>query len=404
MIKTSDFWVIVTNVRNSAARDRKTGSSEQLNETPGDHSRSLKIALIAPPYFDIPPSAYGGVESVVADLADGLVDLGHQVTLVGAGANGTKARMVKAWEETAADRLGEPYPEVLNAVLTRRTIEDLAMAGEVDLVHDHSLSGPLNACAYTELGLPTVVTVHGPLHSYARKFYRALGTDVALVSISHRQAALAPELSWAETVHNGLQTRRWPYSSHKGDYALWLGRYHPDKAPHLALEAAHAVGLPLVLAGKCSEPVEKKYFAESVEPLIGPEDKVVGVADAILKRELLVDARCLLFPVQWEEPFGMVMIESMVCGTPVVAVNQGAVPEVVVDGVTGLLVEGPQELPEALERVSTLDPGACRRHVEANFSAERMAANYVRCYRRVLAKHQGAAWRPATAMAGSRAR
>lgn len=402
MIKTSDIWVDVTNVRNLAARDRKPGSPEQLNETAGDPSRSLKIALIAPPYFDVPPAAYGGVESVIADLTDGLMDLGHEVTIVGAGHNGTRARMLQVWESTAADRLGEPYPEVLHAVLTRRTVEDLALAGEVDVVHDHTLSGPLNASAYAELGLPTVVTVHGPPHSDARRYYRALGTDISLVSISHRQAALAPELNWVTTVHNGLQPRRWPYSSHKGDYALWLGRYHPDKAPHLALEAARAAGVPLVLAGKCSEPVEKKYYAEVIEPLLGPDDKVVGVADAILKRELLVDARCLLFPVQWEEPFGMVMIESMVCGTPVVALRNGAVPEVVIDGVTGLVCGRPEDLPAALEAVSEIDPGACRRHVETNFSAERMAANYVRCYRQVVAKHE--AWQPATDMAGSRSR
>jgi glycosyltransferase involved in cell wall biosynthesis len=137
--------------------------------------------------------------------------------------------------------------------------------------------------------------------------------------------------------------------------------------------------------------------------LIGPEDKVVGVADAVLKRELLADARCLLFPVQWEEPFGMVMIESMVCGTPVVALRQGAVPEVVVDGVTGLLCDRPEELPEALEMVTAIDPAACRRHVEANFSAERMAAGYVRTYRQALAKH-GSIWRTATDLAGTRVR
>ena len=342
------------------------------------------------------------MESVLADLADGLVDLGHEVTIVGAGGNGTKARMVTVWDHTIPERLGEPYPEVLHGILSRRAVEDLAMAGEVEIVHDNTFSGPLNAHAYADLGLPTVVTVHGPPHSDARRFYRALGTDVSLVAISHRQAALAPELNWSATVHNGLQPRRWPYTTRKGDYALWLGRYHPDKAPHLALEAAHAAGLSLVLAGKCSEPIEKRFFTESVEPLIGPNDKVVGVADSILKRELLVNARCLLFPVQWEEPFGMVMIESMVCGTPVVAVRKGAVPEVVIDGVTGILCDQPEELPGALKAVAALDPGACRRHVESNFSAERMASKYVRCYRQVLARQ--ASWRPATDMAGSRIR
>lgn len=340
---------------------------------------------------------------MLADLADGLVDIGHDVTIIGAGRKGTKARLLTVWDRTVPERLGEPYAEVLHAILTRRAVEDLAMAGEVDVIHDHTFSGPLNAHAYAELGLPMVVTVHGPPHHDARRFYRALGTDVSLVAISHRQASLAPELNWTMTVHNGLQPRTWPFSAKKGEYALWLGRYHPDKAPHVALEVAHAAGLPLILAGKCAEPVEKRYFAETVEPLIGPNDKVVGVADAILKRELLVNARCLLFPVQWEEPFGMVMIESMVCGTPVVALRNGAVPEVVVDGVTGIICDRPEELPGALSTVTEIDPAACRRHVEVNFSAHRMAVGYTRCYRQVVAKH--AAWRPASEiMAGLRSR
>jgi glycosyltransferase involved in cell wall biosynthesis len=338
----------------------------------------------------------------LADLVDGLVNLGHEVTIVGAGRKGTKARLVTVWDRTIPERLGDPYAEVLHAVLTRRAVEDLAMAGEVDIVHDHTFSGPLNAYAYSELGLPTVVTVHGPPHHDARRYYRGLGTDVSLVAISHRQAAIAPELNWHSTVHNGLRPESWPFSRRKGDYALWLGRYHPDKAPHLALETAHAVGLPLILAGKCAEPVEKRYFAETVEPLLGPNDKVIGVADAILKRELLANARCLLFPVQWEEPFGMVMIESMVCGTPVVAMRNGAVPEVIIDGVTGLICDRPEQLPDALRAVTSIDPAACRRHVQVNFSAERMAAGYSRCYQRVLAKR--AAWAPATNMAGSRVR
>lgn len=378
-----------------AARDRDSGSSEQLNES-GDPSRRLKVAIVAPPYFDIPPQGYGGVEAVIADLADGLVDLGHQVTIVGAGRKGTKARLVTVWDSIIPELLGEPYPEVMHAVLSRRAIEDLAMAGEVEVVHDHTLSGPLNAQAYAELGLPTVVTVHGPPHAQARRYYRALGTDVSLVAISRRQASLAPELNWKATVHNGLRPSAWPFAHSKGEYALWLGRYHPDKAPHLALEAAHEAGIPLVLAGKCAEPVEKRYYAERVEPLLGPGDKVVGVADAILKRELLANARCLLFPVQWEEPFGMVMIESMVCGTPVVALRHGAVPEVVVDGVTGRVCDRPEQLPEALRSVHEIDPWACRRHVEVSFSARRMAEGYSRAYRAALSGHTG--------LVGSRAR
>jgi glycosyltransferase involved in cell wall biosynthesis len=256
----------------------------------------------------------------------------------------------------------------------------------VDVVHDHTFSGPLNASAFAELGLPTLVTVHGPPHQQVRGYYRALGTEISLVSISRRQRSLAPELNWIATVHNGLRPGSWPFSRSKAGYALWLGRYHPDKAPHMALQACHAAGIPLILAGKCSEPAEKRYFADVVEPLLGPDDKVMGLADAILKRELLANARCLLFPVQWEEPFGMVMIEAMVCGTPVVALRNGAVPEVLVHGQTGLICEDPAELPDALHAVGALDPFECRAHVERNFSANKMASGYAGAYRKALAR------------------
>lgn len=365
------------------------------------------MALVVPPYFDVPPSAYGGVEAVVADLADGLVDRGHDVTLIGAGKNGTKARLRTVWDSIIPERLGEAYPEVMHAMLTRRAIEELAAAGKIDVVHDHTFSGPLNAAVYAQLGLPTVVTVHGPLDCDLRPFYRALGNDVSLVAISARQRQLAPELNWISTVHNSLQPAAWPFAAQKQDYALFLGRFHPDKGVHLAIEAAHAAGMPLVLAGKCAEPLEKQYFAEQVQPRLGPDDKVVGVADATFKRQLLVNARCLLFPVQWEEPFGMVMIEAMVCGTPVVALHGGAVSEVVVPGVTGWICEKPEELPSAMRALDQIDPVACRAHVERNFSAPKMAQGYVAAYRLARAQAETArrpiaTSRPSLAVAVSR--
>jgi glycosyltransferase involved in cell wall biosynthesis len=220
------------------------------------------------------------VEAVVADLADGLVDRGDDVTLIGAGKDGTKARLRTVWDSIIPERLGDPYPEVMHAMLTRRAIEDLAAAREIDVVHDHTFSGPLNAAGFAQMGLPMVVTVHGPLNTDLRRYYRALGTDVSLVAISDRQRQLSPELNWIGTVHNSLSPATWPFSSQKDDYALFLGRFHPDKGVHLAVQAAHAAGIPLVLAGKCSEPLEKRYFAEQVEPLLGPADKVLGIADA----------------------------------------------------------------------------------------------------------------------------
>lgn len=347
-------------------------------------SESLRVVLVAPPYFTIPPTAYGGVEAVIADLADALVARGHTVTVVGAGPSGTSARFVPVWAETVPGRLGEPYPEAVHAILARRAVERLMSTAGVDVVHDHTLAGPLNAATYARWGVPTVVTVHGPVDADLKRYYRALDTDVHLVAISDRQRALAPELNWIATVHNALSVGDWPFRAGKDEYALFLGRFHPDKAPHLALEAAHAAGVPLVLAGKCAEPVERQYFERAVAPRLTGRDRVFGVADAQAKRELLAGARCLLFPVRWEEPFGMVMIEAMACGTPVVALRSGAVPEVVLDGVTGVIVDEPDELAGAMVEARTLDPAACRSHVAERFGVDGLAAGYEAAYRSAL--------------------
>ncbi len=364
------------------ARRPMRGSDQPQPDNP---DRPLRVILVSPPYFPVPPDGYGGVEAVLADLADALVAAGHEVTLLGVGEARTQARFEPVWEHSFADRLGEAYPEVAHTAAVRRAVARIAATSGADLVHDHTLAGPLNAPAYAGLGLPTVATVHGPVDAEMRDYYRLLGREVALVAISDRQRELAPELNWVGTVHNALRLETWPFQADKQDYALFLGRFHPNKAPHLALEAAHAAGIPLVLAGKCAEPLEKEYFDREVKPRLRSSDHVFGVADATAKRRLLANARCLLFPIQWEEPFGMVMIEAMACGTPVVALRGGAVPEVVVDGVTGLIRERPDELPDALRQVGELDPAACRAHVAARFTHTQLAAGYEAAYRRVLA-------------------
>jgi glycosyltransferase involved in cell wall biosynthesis len=359
------------------------------------------VALVVPPYFDVPPAAYGGVEAVVADLADGLVEEGHQVYLIGAGKPGTAAEFVPVWDCIVPERLGEPYPEVMHAVAGRRAVQQLAAGPGLDVVHDHTLSGPLNAPVYAGLGLPTVATVHGPVDGEMYRYYSELDTDVSLVAISHRQRNLAKELNWVGTVHNALRLDTWPFRVHKEDFALFLGRFHPDKAPHLALDAAHAAGLPLILAGKCAEPLEKQYFEREVRPRLTDADQVYGVADAVAKRDLLSRARCLLFPVQWEEPFGMVMIEAMACGTPVVALRAGAVPEVVAHGITGLVCETPDELPAAIRAVTAINPAACRARVAKEFCAGEMARGYERAYRTALDARTAV---PATPLGAGRSR
>lgn len=344
----------------------------------------LRIVLVAPPYFDIPPKGYGGTEAVVADLADTLTARGHRVTVLGAGAPGTAARFQPLWERTLSERLGQPYPEIMHALKVRHAIERLADTEGVDIVHDHTFAGPLNAPLYRKLGLPTVATVHGPIDEDLYPYYRELGDDIGLIAISDRQRELAPDLNWVGRVHNALRIDDWPFNTAKKDYALFLGRYAPYKGAHLALEAAHAAGMPLVLAGKCSEPPEIAYFDEQVKPLLTDSDHVFGMADAQAKRKLLAEARCLIFPIQWEEPFGMVMIEAMACGTPVVALRGGAVPEVVVNGVTGVICDAPEELPAAMEKARDLDPAACRKHVAAHFGVGRFGAGYEQIYRNVM--------------------
>jgi glycosyltransferase involved in cell wall biosynthesis len=347
---------------------------------------ALHIVLVAPPYFDVPPKGYGGTEAVVADLADALVARGHRVTLIGAGEPGTAAEFLPVWDHTVGDRLGQPYPEIMHALKVRRAIADLAAKDRIDIIHEHTFAGPLNAPVYAGLGIPTVVTVHGPLDKDLLPYYQALGTDAGLIAISDRQRELAPNLNWVGRVHNALRIDDWPFQQEKQDYALFLGRYAPYKGAHLAVEAAHQAKVPLVLAGKCDEPAEKGYFQAQVAPLLADTDTVFGEADATSKRRLLANARCLLFPVQWEEPFGMVMIEAMACGTPVVALRGGAVPEVVEDGVTGIICDHPDELPEAIEASRHLDPEACRRHVAANFTVSHFGGGYEQIYQQVTGR------------------
>lgn len=361
--------------RSSAMRSSRSGNASE---------RPLNIVMVAPPYFDIPPVGYGGVEAIVATLADELVDRGHRVTLLGAGREGTKARFIRVWDEVLTHRLGEPYPEIVNALKAMRVVEELNAVEPIDIVHDHTFAGPANAAAYRMMGIPTVVTVHGPVDPDMHEYYRSFDHSVQLVAISDRQRELAPDLNWIGRVHNAICPDEWPFRTEKLDYALFLGRYAPYKGPDLALQAAHDAGLRLILAGKCNEPPEKKYFEESVRPLLRETDDVFGEADATAKRHLLAGARCLLFPIRWEEPFGIVMIEAMVCGTPVVALRGGAVAEVVEHGVTGFICDDPEELPAAIARLGEIDPYACRARVEELFASERLAHGYEAAYRRAV--------------------
>jgi glycosyltransferase involved in cell wall biosynthesis len=354
-------------------------SSPREPSSPPDRGNPLRIGVVAPPWFTVPPVGYGGTEAVVAALVDQLVELGHLVTLIASGPAKTRAqRHVMVYDEPPSDLLGRsPMPEVIAAAEAARVLG----ADEFDIVHDHSLAGPLLAIARR---IPTVATMHGPVLGDNGDYFRRLGRAVDLVAISDSQRALAPDLNWAGTVHNAIDVDSFPYRADKGEHVLWIGRFHPDKGAHLAIDAARAAGRRIVLAGKLNEREEHEYFDTVVRPRLGHDAEYVGEADAAVKRELFAGARCLVFPIQWEEPFGMVMIEAMATGTPVVAMRHGSVPEIIDDGRTGWIVETISEVPGAIERAGELDPATCRAWVRSRFDLPVMARGYERIYRALV--------------------
>lgn len=365
-----------------------------------DHRRQLRIAMLVPPWYELPPAGYGGLEQVCAGLSNALVAQGHDVTVIGAGKrSGTRARFVSTMPQTQHLRLGEGLPEMLHVARANRLIEQ----GEFDVVHDHTSAGLLTASTRSA---PTVATVHNCPTGELGDLLASLTSPVSLVAISAAQRRLRPSLPWAATVHNGLMpdTPRWtgPPPVAAGERpVLWLARFNPDKGPDLAIQACRAAGLPLVLAGKSTEPGEQRYLREVIAPMLGPDTELVLNADRRRCQALIRNARCLIMPIRWQEPFGMVMVEAMAEGVPVVALDRGAVREVLRPGVTGFICAEPEQLPAALHQVASISPVACATHVRRNFSADQMARRYTRVYLNAMR----AAARPApVALAGVAAR
>jgi glycosyltransferase involved in cell wall biosynthesis len=341
--------------------------------------RPLRIAMVAPPWYELPPAGYGGIEQSCATLIDALVARGHQVTLFGAGRRtGTLARLVTTMGQQSA-RIGDEMVTALHAA----RVNLMLASGRFDVVHDHTVSGPLTA---RQRPAPTVVTAHGPAEGVLGDFYAAISGVVSLVAISHAQRRHRPDLAWAGTVHHGIDPVLPAPATRPDGAVLWLARFCPDKGGDLAIAACRAAGVPLVLAGKCAEPAEARYLDETIRPMLRDDVRLVCNADRRTSSRLLAAARCLIMPIRWNEPFGMVMIEAMAAGVPVVALRRGSVPEVVVDGVTGWICDDPSELPAALHRLSGLDPQACVGHVRSAFSPDQMAQRYEDVYRQAIAR------------------
>lgn len=336
----------------------------------------MRIAVLSPVWFPVPPTGYGGIEWVVALLADGLVDAGHDVTLFASGDSRTRAELAAVYEVAPSAEIGRTQVEI------RHALACFERAAEFDVVHDHS--GPAAAVVAGAVATPTVHTVHGPLTGEPGDLYAQIARvapRTGLVSLSMNQRTPAPELPWVGNVPNALDFSVYPATPHRGDYLVFLGRMSPEKGAHRAVAVALEAGLPLKLAGKKREPAEQLYFSELVEPHLR-EGRVeyLGEVTHGEKVELLQDARATLFPIDWEEPFGLVMIESIACGTPVIAMRRGSVPEVIEDGRTGIVVDDLGAMADAVARADALDPFALRRAAEERFSKERMVADYLRVY------------------------
>jgi len=349
--------------------------------------RPLRIGMLAPPWFEVPPVGYGGIENVVAGLVDQLVTYGHHVTLLSAGRHLTKAqRHIPVFAEAPQQPIGTAFVETWYAARAETTLRDL----ELDIIHDHTLTGGLSAPGRR---VPTVQTVHNPVDARLGDYLLGLGTTVHPVALSRAQMTSAPDLPWIGCVPNGIDLGQFPYQEAKSDYVLFLGRILPEKGTHLAIDAAAKARVRIIIAGPGEDPREQTYFDAEVRPRLGRHAEWFGPADFAAKTQLLANARAVLCPFQWEEPFGLVMAEAMACGTPVIATPRGAAPELIRNNVTGFLTP-PEGMAQAIQQVATIEPLACRTQAETAFGLDQMATGYERVYRKCLANRAASPRRP----------
>lgn len=343
-------------------------------------SHGLRIGLVAPPWVPVPPPQYGGTEGVVDTLARGLVAQSHHVILFTVG--DSTCPVPRAWVYR------HPYAPM---GATTAELYQVASAYDVlagcDVVHDHTDAGPLWAGGRP--GMPPVVTtIHNEFTRERRGFLAAVAKEgVAVVAISQDHASRASPVPVAGVVHHGLDLERFPFGTGEGGYALFVGRFSREKGAHRAIAIARRAGVPLLIASKMREPAEKEYFQRWIRPMLGLEVSYLGEVSARVRNRYLRDAVALVNPIQWPEPFGLVMIEALACGTPVIAFPSGAAPEIVRHGETGFLVRDVAAGARALQRVGEIDRATCRRDAERRFGAQRMVTDYVNLYRRVIARH-----------------
>ena len=339
----------------------------------------MQIGIISPPWVPVPPPAYGGLEAVVDRLARGLVDAGHEVLLAAPANSECPVPRVEGMDEVdpAAPISGDTITELAHIARAYA-----AMTG-MDLIHDHTIAGPLYR---HRPAVPVVTTNHGPFESRPRQLFQRMQDDTAIVAISHHQASTAEGVQISRVIHHGLDVDSVPVGTGDGGYLAFLGRMTADKGPSQAIEVARIAGMPLKIAAKMREDAEYEYFETKVKPLLGEGVEYVGEVDEAGKFELLGAAIALLNPIQWSEPFGLVMIEALACGTPVVATSAGSVPEIVDDSRTGFIRDAPEDLAACLIQAVDLDRAACREAAQARFSTARMVSDHLDLYSELIGR------------------
>jgi len=340
----------------------------------GSLRKRLRIAQVAPLSESVPPKLYGGTERVVATLCDELVRQGHEVTLFASGDSKTDATLVEACP--SALRLSRcPDPLAIHLHMIERVAQ---RADEFDVLHFHV--APLHFSVARRLRTAHMTTLHGRLDLPPIAPLYAEFDELPLVSVSDAQRVPLPNQNWIGTVYHGLPARELRFRSEPGSYLAFLGRIAQEKRPDRAIAIARACGCRLKIAAKV-DPADVEYFKHEIEPLLDdPLVEFIGEINEAQKGDFLGHARALLFPIDWPEPFGLVMIESLACGTPVVAFRGGSVDEIIEHGVSGFVVDTLDEAIAAATRVDTIDRRACRRAFEERFSATRMADDYVKLY------------------------
>jgi glycosyltransferase involved in cell wall biosynthesis len=327
----------------------------------------MRIGLLAPPWIPIPPPAYGGIERVVALQAASLAAAGHDVTLVAAPGSAIPGVEVVSPLDCLPAQIGMATDE------WRHVLGGLDALSDVDAVIDHS--GPLGALLSAQGKVPALHVVHGSLETELLGLYNGLVArepQLRLAAISRSQREAAPHLPFAGVCYNAIDVEEIPFCASSEGYLAFLGRMAPEKGAAEAIALARNAGVPLLIAAKCREPAEQAYFERAVAPHLGPDVVFLGELGRAATYDFLSRAAAMLFPISWREPFGMVLVEAMACGTPVLATNRGAVPEIVRDGVTGFVRDTAAELAAVIERISEIDRAACRRHVAENFSSAAM--------------------------------